>query len=152
MIKNNGIYYGIFTGIALILYFLLMKLLGLEHIFELRMFNFVIMGVGVYFALRLRYFILHEKVGYLRGLMTGLRTGFTALFIFVIFMSVYVMVFDRNILEIMEVKGAWGSAGTIYELAGIVVIEGAAGVFILAFMNMQYFKRYIASVENRNEG
>lgn len=136
--------YAIYTGIALILYFLIMKLLGLETNFYLRIFNFFIMTGGIYFLLRNSIRRSDESIGYLDGLRMGLQFTIISVLIFIAFLGLYLKFFDRSFLNVMQDSGLWASENVTISQASIgVFIEGIASGLIITFAWMQYFKSYI---------
>jgi|SRR5690606_9946879 len=141
--------YAILTGGALIAYFLLMKLFGLETNFYLRIFNLFIMIGGIFLLYR-NTFIRdgrdNEQIGYVQGLLMGLRLTIIAVVIFIVFLGIYIRFIDPGFLDILENTGLWASSGV--SLAGAVIgilMEGIASGLIVSFALMQYFKAAIPS-------
>ena|SRR5690554_665813 len=139
--------YALLTGGALIAYFLLMKLFGLETNFYLRIFNFVIMIAGIFLLYR-NTFIRgsHERVGYLAGLLMGLQLTVIAVGMFIAFLGIYIRFIDPGFMEIIESTGLWATSEISIAQAVLgILIEGLASGFIVSFMLMQYFKSAIPS-------
>ncbi len=142
--EKIGLKYGLFTALALIGYFLLMKLLGLEQIIELRFLNGVIMAVMVTLAIRAYKKSKHGEIGYFHGLGTGIITAALATVIFATFMVVYIKAFDDVLLNVLAGEQFFGERMVI--TPGIVIfmvlmIEGIISGFMVAFIAMQWFKR-----------
>lgn len=142
---RRGIIYGLYIGIALIVYFLGMKLFGFEKNFYLRIFNFVILIVGVYLLLRHEFFKRDKAISYFEGLGLGLRATITAVVVFLVFLAIYVKVFDPGFVEILEESQIWGTNITLNQAAIAIFIEGMASAIAISFVWMQYFKKYTSS-------
>lgn len=139
--------YALFTGGALIAYFLLMKLFGLETNFYLRIFNLVIMIAGLFLLYR-NTFIRgnNERVGYLQGLLMGVQLTVIAVVIFVAFLGIYIRFLDPQFMDILESTGLWATSGISVTAAMLgIFIEGLSSGFIISFALMQYFKASIPS-------
>jgi len=138
--ERSGIRVGLLTFTALVGYFFLMKIAGLAHILELRVFNFVFMAIGICIGIVRLKRQLHPNDFYLRGLGQGLITGATAVISFALFMSIYLSFFDRALLyTIMEqAPMGWSVNGT--SIFVILLMEGMVSAFIISFVAMQYFK------------
>ncbi|MDZ7647128.1 MAG: DUF4199 domain-containing protein [Cytophagales bacterium] len=76
----------------MIAFFLLMKVLGLVHHYELRFLNVFIQVGGIYFALKKFKETHEEHMNYFRGLITGVATGAIASGIFAIFLFAYMSI------------------------------------------------------------
>ncbi len=140
---DKGITYGILTAIALIAYFLFMKLFGLETQVWLRIFNFVILGGAIFILLNRRIRRDPAGVGYFGGLGMGIRLTVTAIVVFVLFLAVYVNFIDAHFLEVVEASKMWGADMTMDQVAVGILIEGVVSGVIITFILMQFFKGYI---------
>ena len=145
--RTNGVFHGLLTGIALIVYFLLMKLLGLEENFSLRLFNFVIVVGGIYYALRSAIVKSKTSSTYFQGLITGFRTTLVAVALFTIFMAVYVKVIDPSFVKVLEESGIWDADLSLAQAAFAVVIEGVTSGVVISFVWMQRFKKDLPQLE-----
>jgi len=67
--------YGLKIAGGLIAFFLIMKVLGLAHIYELRFLNVFIQIGGIYFALKKFRETHNAHMNYFRALVTGVATG-----------------------------------------------------------------------------
>lgn len=139
--------YALFTGGALIAYFLLMKLFGLETNFYLRIFNLVIMIAGIFFLYRNTFLRgSDEHVGYLQGLLMGVQLTIISVVIFIVFLGVYIKFLDPGFMGILKSTGLWATSGISVTQAVLgILIEGIASGFIISFTLMQYFKASIPS-------
>jgi hypothetical protein len=137
--------YGLGIGGGLIAYFLIMNLLGLEQNFYLRIFNFIILIGGVYLLLKNELMPENKSVTYFEGLGMGLRATITSVITFLIFMAIYVKVFNPDFVEVLEASRIWGTNISLGQAAVGIFIEGIASAIVISFAWMQYFKRYTTS-------
>ncbi|PVY40830.1 DUF4199 domain-containing protein [Pontibacter virosus] len=142
--EKIGLKYGLFTAFALIAYFLLMKLIGLEQIIELRFLNGLIMAIGVTLSIRGLKKMRQGDIGYFEGLGTGIITSALATVLFAVFMVVYIKAFDDGLLEVLAGEQFFGDRMAI--TPGIVIfmvlmLEGVISGFMVSFIAMQWFKR-----------
>jgi hypothetical protein len=145
MMNKQEYVYGLIMAAALIAYFLLMKLFGLESNLYLRIFNFVILIGGVYLLLNKRIKNSNTPTTYFEGLGLGLRATISAVIVFLLFLAVYVNFFDPDFVEILKETRMWGTNITIGQAAIGIFIEGMASAIIISFAWMQFFKRYTVS-------
>lgn len=137
--------YALFTSGALIVYFLLMKLAGLETNFYLRSLNLFIMIAGLFFLYR-NTFVRgsDEGVGYLEGLLMGVQLTLISVVIFIVFLGVYIRFLDPEFMQVLESTGLWATSGVSITQAVIgILVEGLASGFMISFILMQYFKDII---------
>ncbi len=149
--EKIGLKYGLLTAVGLIVYFLLMRLLGLEHIIELRFLNGVFMAIGVVIAIRSYKISLNGEIPYFKGIGAGLITAVVATVIFASFMLIYIKAFDNRLLEVLSAESLFGERMSI--TPGIVVfvvlmLEGVISGFFISFIAMQWFKRPDHKVPN----
>ncbi len=130
---NTNVYkVATYTALGMILFFLLMKLIGLVTLVELRFFNFFIMFLGVRYKLLETRRVNDGKLEYLQGMLTGFLTSlFTAIF-FAIFIFIYLSI-DHSFLAYIKATQPFGSYLSASSAALITVIEGVAGGSILTF-------------------
>lgn len=131
--------YGIGTAILLIIYFLLTKLFGLHQYPILSAVNGVIIGAGIFFALK-KYKASVEHFEYQDGFQLGLFTGSIATILFAIFMALYIFQIDtqfaKAVLENWNLNFNKGSLILIISL----VIMGLSTTFVLTLSFMQLLK------------
>ncbi len=129
--------YGIFTGVYLILYFLLISLFGLQSNPIYSFFNVIILFMGIYYAL-LDISKGKYQLKYLDGIKTGLMTGVYATIIFTLFFGFYA---DNNPKFIRDLIHHAGMDVNFAILILTVGTMGAVSTMITTFLLMQYFKR-----------
>ena len=130
--------YGSFTFLGLLVYFLLMKLLGLANIVELRFLNFFILLVGI------RFFIMRLKregngsLDYLHALGYGfVVAAFTSL-LFSAFMFIYLAYLDPGLMRHIQAHQPFGEYLTPGSAAIVLILEGDASGAIISFALAQY--------------
>ncbi|RDV13930.1 DUF4199 domain-containing protein [Pontibacter diazotrophicus] len=142
--EKIGLKFGLLTAIGLILYFFLMKLIGVIHITELRFLNGVIMAVGVVLAIRAYKAVAAGDFSYFKGLGTGVITAVAGTVLFAAFMVSYVNIAGDEMTGMLRSERYFG--GRVEETPGIVIfsvlmLEGLISGFLISFIAMQYFKR-----------
>ncbi len=145
---NKSIIIGLFTGLGLIVYFVLMRLFGLEGEFWLRMFNFAILAIGVYVLHTAKFKRDNQGYRYLKGLRAGLVLCVTAVVVFVAFLGIYVSLIDPTFVNRLEESKIWGNDLTRFEAAFAILIEGIVSSAVISFIMMQYFKRNMEDSTN----
>ncbi|WP_338732597.1 DUF4199 domain-containing protein [Mangrovimonas cancribranchiae] len=140
--------YGLFTAIMLIAYFLILKLFGLHLNPWFRLFNGVLMAVGIYMAIKLYKLISGASFNYVNGFKTGLLTGFWGTFLFAVFMAIYMFHIDVEFMNTLlkDWFQDMNRGGGI--LIFIILIEGLASTAVLTLTFMQIFKNSTKLVEN----
>lgn len=125
--------------VGIVLFFLLMKLLGLESITELRMLNFVFVFWAVNSAIKKN---IHENQNgiYFQNLFVGFFTSLIAVLFLVISLAVYLFYIDPTFIHVLENSTLWGDTLTPPLIAFAIFIEGIASSMICTFIVMQYWK------------
>ena len=144
-----SIKYGLITALALIVYFLILKLLGWHRNPSLRLFNGIIMAFGIYYIIKQYKLITGNTFTYINGFKTGLLTGFLATFIFAVFMAVYFFHLDVEFMNslLKEWFYEYNHGGGI--LIFIILIEGLSSTTILTLTFMQIFKNSKNVIQNK---
>ena len=129
------------TSTALLIYFLLMKLLHLATVIELRFFNLVILFAGIrYFLLRLK----KENNGtleYLQSLAYSFIVSvFTSLF-FAAFLFIYLAYIDKTMMQYLQTNQPFGEYMTPSSAALVLILEGCSSGAIISFALVQYMSR-----------
>jgi hypothetical protein len=129
--------YGLRIAAVLILFFLIMKLVGLGHHAELRLLNLVILTVGVYLALKKFKQTHSDHLNYFRGLIMGVATGGIASAIFGIFLFIY-MKLDSDLMQSIIENEPMGRYLNPYIAAFIVVLEGFFSGLLVTFVILNW--------------
>jgi hypothetical protein len=129
--------YGLKTSVGLIVYFLLMQVIDKHHHVELRLFNLIILVVGIYYALK-KFKNTHEDhMNYFRGLITGVATGAIASVAFAVFLFIYMKV-DPSLLASIKENEPMGHYLNEYMSAFIVALEGVFSGLLVTFVLINY--------------
>jgi hypothetical protein len=129
--------YGLKIGAGLIAFFLLMKVTGLVHHYELRFLNVFIQVAGIYYALKKFKETHGQHINYFRALVTGVSAGAIASLIFAIFLFAYLMMDQSLMLDIIE-KEPMGRYLNPYIAAFMVALEGIFSGLLFTFILINY--------------
>ena len=136
---SPSIRYGIYSFIGIASYFILMKLLGLEHVIWLRAFNILIV---LYFTNRLARanFTDDTEDNYVSNLMSLIVANGVTTIASVASFAIYVTFIDHAFLS--QVKGGilFAQGFTLEHALVSIFMEGMAGALIISFVLMQYWK------------
>lgn len=131
--------YGVsaFAGIAI--FFLAMKLVGLEHLAWLRVFN---LFIAIYMTIRLakRLFFLHGKLSYVQSIGSLFAANAIAVILSILGFAIYVKFIDTSFLYDFQGGGMWTEQITLQSSMISLFMEGMAGSAIISFATMQYWK------------
>jgi hypothetical protein len=142
-IPDSKIRTGIFVvgtvcGLSYIGFFLLMSALGLMHVTELRVFNYIVLVGATFLMLRKWIADTHHYIPFLKVVSTAFFTGLWSFIILSVFMYIY-SIYNRELYDLFILK----TAGTFDSWPQFVVLfEGAGASIVTAFFMMQYFRRY----------
>lgn len=129
--------YGLRIAGVLIVYFVIMKIVGLSHHAELRLINLVILTVGIYMALK-KFKLTHtDHLNYFRGLIMGVATGGIASLAFGIFLFVYIQL-DTDMMKSIIENEPMGRFLNPYMSAFIVVLEGFFSGLLVTFVLLNW--------------
>lgn len=138
-IEYNGLRGGAFIFIGLVAYFLIMNALDLEHNLELRAFNIIIMGAGVFLSIK-AINGKNDDFDYFKGIGTGMLAAFSSSLAFAIFVFIYLMSNPEFLAEIKEVE-PFGNYLNAFIISFIIVMEGSGSGFFLSYASMQWYKK-----------
>ena len=146
-IERIAIRYGLLTSIGLIAYFLIMKLLGLVHIVELRVFNVFILGYGIWLGLKQYLDESGNRMVYLQTFALGSLTAVSAVVPFAIFIFSY-MSWDVQFMNTVIENEWFGSYMNPYIVAFLISFEGIISSFFITFTIMQYMKKSWTEIQS----
>ena len=129
----------IYAGIAL--FFLIMKVFGLEKIMALRMFNFVIVIWGINSAIKMNIF-KNGETNYLSNIFIGIATSLIAVFASAISLLIYAYFISPDFIHVLESSMLWGDNLSVGLITIVIFFEGTASSVISSFIVMQYWKNY----------
>ena len=138
--STKPVIYGIFISLALIAYFSLLSLFGVQTNPIFSIGNGFIMAIGLYMGMKSYRNEKGKNFKYQKGFMAGLLTGFNATILFTIFFAIYVTHINTDFLPMMLEN--WQShyhvgVGLVVFVAAIM---GFATTFVLTLSFMQLFK------------
>jgi len=139
IIEQTAVKWGLITFVLLSLYFLIAKALGIIHIFELRIFNAVIMFFGVYKAISTAKYRLDE-FNYFKGLGTGLLTAIVASLTFAAFGAIYLFLIDPSFISSIRTNEPFGIYINKYGAVIQIFVEGTASGCLISYACMQRLK------------
>lgn len=139
--------YGLLIAIGLIAYFLLLSLFGLHINPAYSIFNMIILGAGLYFAITRYKESKGGKYRFQKGFMVGLTTGFIATVLFTAFFAVYAEL-DPDFLN--ELITMWETDWfvSIGMVIVTVALMGLASTVVITFAWNQLLK----NTRNTSEG
>jgi len=135
-----SIKYGLTIGISLILYFLLVRALGLIEVYWLRLLNGIILGAGIYYTIKQNKEQLNNHIDYFSGIGIGIKAGLIATALFVSFLAIYMYHMDPGFSERLMAKLGWNISNPEKILLVTIFMEGVASTIILSLTFMQLFK------------
>ncbi|MGZ3883072.1 MAG: DUF4199 family protein [Bacteroidia bacterium] len=130
---------GLTSALGMGIFFLIMRALKLHYVLELRFFNIVFLFCAVLYTFR-RYKAVHGEIGYLQGLVEGLKTTLVNILAFDLFFVIYLLKIDPHFMEYIIKEAPFGSFLNVWLVAGNIFGEGFASGAIVSFMFMQYYK------------
>ena len=129
--------YGLKMAGGLIAFFLLMKVVGLAHIYELRFLNVFIQIGGIYFALK-KFRQTHEDhLNYFRALITGVAAGAIGAVVFALFLFIYLSV-DPGFMQAIIDKEPMGRYLNPYITSFMVALEGLFAGLLFTFIIINF--------------
>lgn len=150
-IEKNGFAIGLITAAALLAYFFIMKAVGLANVLELRFFNFLIAGVGIFYGINKLKKELREEQFYLKGWAQGIYISAVAVVTFSIVLSFYITYADPSLAQTIKSETNIGTAFSTFTLFITLLMEGMAGGLIITFASMQFLKREGNEEEENDE-
>lgn len=131
--------YGIGIAFALVVYFLVLKLIGLHQYPVFSAANGVIFGAGILFAMK-KFKSESVSFEYQDGFMLGLYTGALATMLFAFFMALYIFQIDTQFAQ--AILESWGLK---YNKGGLIIIVtlvmmGFSTTLVLTLAFMQLLK------------
>jgi hypothetical protein len=132
---------GLISVIALIAYFLVMRLIGLAEITELHYLNGVILLAAIIYALNKQTKNLSgSKMDYLDGIKIGMGITGISVVGFGVFVALYLGFADPAFLTYLQAELSMGDYFTPVTAGLAVFLEGVASGAVFTFVSMQYFK------------
>ena len=127
--------------LGIVVYFFLMKLLGLESVSQLRFLNFLFVVWGINTAIK-NNILKNKDTFYISNLFIGVATSIMAVAIVLVCLITYVSVIEPEFISVLESSFLWGSNLSLPLIIFAITIEGIASSVICSFILMQYWKNY----------
>lgn len=131
--------YGVIIALSFIIYFLALKLIGLHTNPWFRVLNGLIMGGGIFLAIK-EFKNNTNDFDYGSGFKTGVMAGFIATILFSSFMCIYFFHLDPSFTYhlLQNWFSGFDYGGGI--LVFIISLEGFSSAFVLTLACMQFLK------------
>lgn len=137
--EGNGIRYGIFTAIPMIVYTIVAALAGFLGRIEAGSLNVIIIIAGVVLAIRHLRLAKGNRLGYLQGYGTGIITGLVASALLGITFWLLGGI-DQAVVAQMKARDLFGSdLGILISGLGIILVGTMTSV-ITSLIAMQYYR------------
>lgn len=133
--------YGIFVGIAHVLFFLVMRMLNLQNRVEFSFLSALFLVVGIAVAISQFKKAKGGNMNYFQGLAIGATTGVVSSTILALFLVIYVTTLDTAYLASLQSSSLFPVSLSVLSLFVLTIIYGTIPGFIIAFVAMQWFKR-----------
>jgi hypothetical protein len=141
--------YGIFVGIAHIIFFLVMRLLNLQNRVEISFLSALFLVIGIAVAIANFKRAKGGNLNYFQGLAIGATTGVVSSTILALFLVLYVSVLDTAYLASLQSSSLFPVSLSVLSLFVLTIIYGTIPGFIIAFVAMQWFKRADHTIPER---
>lgn len=134
--KNALLIYGL-----IVVYFLIMKLFGLDNVSELRFLNFLFVFWGVNRAIKTNI-ELNKEHSYFSNFYAGFGASVIGVGLTIVGLIIYVGFIDPNFITVLENSSFWGKELSLQMVVFALAIEGIASSVMCSFIIMQYYKSY----------
>ncbi len=131
---------GLLTASLLILFFLFMKVIGLVHNLELRIFNLLFMLGGIIWAIDHYKKVASSSMTYVKGIGIGLLTSSVAVAVFALFILTYTLWLNPGFMEVIQANDVFGIHLNPFIISFVIFLEGTASGFLATYCIMQYKK------------
>ncbi len=142
-IQRQGLIAGLLICVALIAYFLLLKITGLVYSIELRSLNFFILLGGLLIMFRRQRLRTETPLTYLEGFGLGCYTVAVSVFTFAVFVFIYFSLIDSSlILQLKDPASLMGSNVSPVTVTASILMEGLCTGLVMVIAYMQYSKTF----------
>jgi hypothetical protein len=131
--------YGTYIFLGLVAYFFICYLFGVIHVLELRLFNFVIMCAGVYYAMRQYRRTHNDHINYFKALTIGVSSSFIGTSTFVLFLFLIFSLNGNMYQEIIK-NAPMGEHLDKYIATSAVWFEGMFSGFMATFILINFIE------------
>ncbi len=137
--ENNGIRYGIYSGVVLIVYMVIAAVTGFLSSIEASSLNGVIIAAGVVLSIRHLRLTKGQRMGYLEGYGTGIVTALVASVMLGATFWLLGGISHQTIAQIRTRDLFGADLGVLISGLGIILMGTMTGV-ITALIAMQYYR------------
>lgn len=130
---------GALSAFGMVAFFMVMRAFQLHTILELRFFNVVFLFLAVFFTIH-KYKKVHGEIGYLQGLIEGLKTTLVNILVFDLFFLMYLLKIDPGFMDYLIRTAPFGQYLNVWLVAGNIFGEGITSGAMMTFIFMQYYK------------
>ncbi|SNC63506.1 Protein of unknown function [Hymenobacter gelipurpurascens] len=138
--ETNGVRYGLFTAVGMILYFVVASLFKLTDRIEFSFLNGVILAVGICMAIANYKRYRHDRMPYLHGFGTGVITAMVGSLAFGFFFILYAGVINPRIMEGIRAADLFGFDLSVTIAFLAILLQGVMSGVIITLVAMQYYK------------
>jgi hypothetical protein len=132
-----GEIYGTYITVGLIAFFLACYWLGFVHVRELRLLNFPIMMVGIYYALD-QYKRIFGHISYFRAMTLGVYTGGIAALTFSVFLF-FIFSVDHDLYIRVVKEEPLGEYMNLFIATSAVALEGIFAGMMATYITLNFF-------------
>lgn len=140
-VQKTGTYFGIMTGIAAIIYIVLVKLLGLIENVSLHFLTGIILVIGICLAIRRHKINKGGELGYLEGIGVGFFVGLISSVLYTIFQVLADKIFNLAISYPYMADETYGNEQAVWVVGIIWILLGVVIGAFVGYIAMQFFKR-----------
>lgn len=138
---RTGLLAGLLTTLFLIVYFLLMRMLGLTGYSSAWLFNLLILFVGINYCYRYYRKQTDPDMGYLPGMMLGAELAVVSVVTYTAFIYLYFAFIDPAHLTALNGNILFMTENSSpIRAAFVTFIEGLSSGIVISFIMMQYYK------------
>jgi drug/metabolite transporter (DMT)-like permease len=138
--ETNGIRYGLFTAVGMVIYFVVASFLNLTDRIEFSFLNAVILAIGVCMAIANYKRYRQDRMPYLHGFGTGIITAMIASLTFAFFFILYAGVLNKHIMDGIRAKDLFGFDLSVTIAFLAILLQGSLAGVIISLVAMQYYK------------
>ncbi|MFB9862152.1 DUF4199 domain-containing protein [Rufibacter immobilis] len=139
-VQKTGTYIGLMTGIAAIVYHLLLVVTGLSDMVSLHFLTGIILVIGVCWGIKRHKTHQNGRINYLEGVGVGFIVGIVSSIIYTIAQVIGDYVFNMAYSYPYMADDTYGSEPAIWLMAVTWILFGAVLGPFIAYLAMQYFK------------
>jgi len=136
--RKGVLVYGIVCCSMYIAFLLLMKTFNLIQITQLRMVNYLILGMVSVYQIKKWINKYGTYVPFLQVFGATFFMGIWSFILFTLFLFIYSR-YDNHVAELFT-QNSFGFTGDVPSI--VILFEGSGVSIIIAFITMQYFRRY----------